>query len=170
MSMTAGELIEEGLCSARCMLAFGNGRCDCPCDGRWHGVLTDTEAGDGIDPVERARAQDAKPRGRVPLPRDPWEGDYPGAPVTDRRWFQVHRHAGSPHLVPIGKYLRERADALVAEALATVPEGSPASVVCRHANRIKTMRPELDDCRYLSLPACRAIIRRLVPEGVGCAT
>lgn len=54
----AGELIEEGLCSARCLLALGDGPCDCACDGRWHGALTGADAGEGISPEQRARERE----------------------------------------------------------------------------------------------------------------
>lgn len=38
--LTAGLLVTDGHCSAVCLLARRiNDDCDCPCHGRWHGVL-----------------------------------------------------------------------------------------------------------------------------------
>lgn len=192
VTWVAGELIEEGLCSARCLLALGEGPCDCPCEGRWHGVLTGFDAGEGIPPEQRARMRGqaraearaaavalraeagagttamrrearsasrvAGRRGRAPLP--PGERDYPGAPAGDRRAFQRHRGTdGKPYLVAVGRNLGEHAAALVAAALAIVPEGSPVRVVCREANRLKASRSDLDGCRWLSLGTCARLLR-----------
>lgn len=46
---TAGDLIAAGRCTPQCLLAF-NGKCDCPCNGRWHGKLTGTELGEARVP------------------------------------------------------------------------------------------------------------------------
>ena len=39
---TAGDLVESGQCTPQCLLAL-NSKCDCPCNGRWHGVLAAAE-------------------------------------------------------------------------------------------------------------------------------
>jgi hypothetical protein len=39
----ASELLKEGLCSARCLVALTTGPCGCPCRGRWHGALAGAE-------------------------------------------------------------------------------------------------------------------------------
>jgi hypothetical protein len=44
---TAGELLEARRCTPQCLLAV-NGKCDCHCNGRWHGVLTSAEV-DGAE-------------------------------------------------------------------------------------------------------------------------
>jgi hypothetical protein len=46
---TAGDLVAAGRCSPQCLLAF-NGKCDCPCNGRWHGALTTAELGEARVP------------------------------------------------------------------------------------------------------------------------
>jgi len=56
----AGELLEEGLCSARCLLALSDGPCECSCSGRWHGALNGAQVSEGTNrPAARA-----VPRGR----------------------------------------------------------------------------------------------------------
>lgn len=42
-SGTAAELLKEGMCSACCLLALGDGPCGCSCGGRWHGALARAE-------------------------------------------------------------------------------------------------------------------------------
>lgn len=39
-AITAGELLEQGRCSAPCLLAMEGGPCTCRCRGCWHGVLS----------------------------------------------------------------------------------------------------------------------------------
>jgi hypothetical protein len=51
---TAGELLEEGMCTARCLLALSARPCGCPCGGRWHGALTGADVGAGASPDEQA--------------------------------------------------------------------------------------------------------------------
>lgn len=191
----AGELILEGLCSARCLLALGEGPCDCPCEGRWHGALTGVDAGEGISPEQRARmreqaraearaaaraqviadatavrrkatAASGVPRRRGRPPLPHGDREYPGAPVGDRRAFQQRRGPeGTSYAVAVGRNLGEHAQALVLAALASVPEGSSLRVVCAEANRIKASRPDLDDCRYLSREACRRVLAELAAAG-----
>lgn len=50
---TAGELLEAGACSVRCLLARTSGPCGCPCGGRWHGALASAAVGEGALPGER---------------------------------------------------------------------------------------------------------------------
>jgi hypothetical protein len=190
-SWTAADLLEEGMCSARCMLAFGDGPCNCPCEGRWHGVLTDADVGEGITPEQRASmreaarraaaaeraearragrehgtpASDGAPRRRDRAPLPPGERDYPGAPVGDRRVFQVRRTPdGEPYLVAVGRNLGEHAAALVIAALAIVPEESPVRVVCREANQIRASRPDLADRRWLNIATCARAMRLLAEQ------
>jgi hypothetical protein len=66
----AGELLEEGLCSARCLLALSDGPCECACSGRWHGVLAGAQVTEGTPrPATRAI-----PRGR-PAPGE-WVREF----------------------------------------------------------------------------------------------
>lgn len=49
----ASELLKEGLCTARCLVALTTGPCGCPCGGRWHGALASVVVGEGASPDEQ---------------------------------------------------------------------------------------------------------------------
>lgn len=93
---------------------------------------------------------------------------YPGAPCSDR-------------LASVGRYLREHGRNLVLAALCNLGSGKrvrrgrgnvavergdgieiAAQVVCKEANAIKAKRDDLHEFRFLSLSACRQIIRDLL--------
>ena len=98
---------------------------------------------------------------------------YPGAPCSDAR-------AG------IGRQLREHAEELIRLALVNLSLGRTvrrvrrrkgrlersdgititAARVAEEANAIKARRPDLAECRYLSLGRCRQLIRSLVDREV----
>lgn len=95
---------------------------------------------------------------------------YPGAKCDDR-------HAA------IGSYLRDKAVGLVAAALFNHSTGklrkrrrraelvgadgmrATVALICSEANRIKAMRSDLADYRYLSATRCAEIIRALIATG-----
>jgi hypothetical protein len=98
---------------------------------------------------------------------------YPGAPVTDKR-------AG------IGRYLKGHGRNLVLAALCNLAAGKQvrrgrgratavergdgieitAERVCKEANAIKAKRGDLGEHRFLSLSACRQLIRDLLTDAV----
>lgn len=105
--------------------------------------------------------------------RDEGSRAYPGAPVTDSR-------------AKIGRQLRHHATGLVLAALFNISRGGvvhwsrkreqkvmealgglrlSAAQVCAEANQVKASRPDLEECRYLSVSTCREVIKALIDLG-----
>lgn len=107
--------------------------------------------------------------------RAPESRAYPGAPLSDA---QVKAR--------YSRYLRDLGRGLVLAAIANLSAGRSvrrsrkarkreltadglaitAAEVCSEANRIRSRRPDLAEFRYLSLSACRQLIRDLIGDGV----